>query len=366
MPRILHLIPTFSGGGAERQLSLLAAEQGKRGWDVHIGIRRGGVHAETLCSLSGVVVHLLGDHRGLNPLLFVSVHKLIKRIKPDVIQTWLPQMDIVGGIGALWNSIPWIISERASGKAYLGFRYQIRIRRYLARYADAIVANSRHGVKYWRELLPANSRIFQVANAVDIEVIRSAPPSVIDSKSSKVCTKNLLIVGRLAPEKAVDIVIQAISMDSIKKSVGAWIIGEGPLRADIENKIREACLGDRVLLFSYRQDWWGLLKSATALVSMSRFEGQPNVVLEAMAAGCPVIVSDIPEHREILDEDSAIFVQPENPAELAKAIEMLLSKPDAALYRAERAFNHVSGMTIKSTANEYESIFEKVLSGVNK
>lgn len=366
MSRILHLIPTFSGGGAERQLSLLAAEQDKRGWDVHIGIRRGGVHAESLHSSSGVVVHLLGDHRGLNPLLFASANKLIKQIRPDVIQTWLPQMDIVGGIGALWNSVPWIISERASGKAYLGFRYQILIRRYLARHADAIVANSRHGVKYWRETLPANACIFQVANAVDVEAVRSAPLLAIDSIDSKVCNKNLLVVGRLAPEKAVDIVIRAISMDSIKKSVGAWIIGEGPLRADIENEIKESCLGDRVSLFSYRQDWWGLLRSAAALVSMSRFEGQPNVVLEAMAAGCPVIVSDIPEHREILDEDSAIFVQPENPAELAKAIKMLLIEPDAALYRAERAFSRVSGMTIKSTANEYEGILEKVLSEVNK
>ena len=364
MPRILHIIPTLSGGGAERQLSQLAVEQTRRGWDVHIGIRRGGIHAESLHS-NGVTVHLMGDHRGINPLLLNSANKLIKQIRPDVIQTWLPQMDIVGGIGALWNGIPWIVSERASKKAYLGYRLQIWLRRYLARYAEAIVANSQSGVGYWRELLPAEARVFRVANAVDVDAIRKVPLATIDSSTLKDCKTRLLVVGRLAPEKGLDTVVKAICADSSMHSVGVCIIGEGPMRRDIEGMIREMGLNDRVSLSSYRPDWWGLLRSATALVSMSRFEGQPNVVLEAMAAGCPVIVSDIPEHREILDEESAIFVQPDSPSALAKAIDSLVTQPDAARSRAECAFGRVERMTIQSTASEYENIIKKVLSGVN-
>jgi glycosyltransferase involved in cell wall biosynthesis len=355
--KILHLIPTLEGGGAERQLTMLALEQAKRGWDVHIGIRRGGVHANSL-NTSHVFVHQLGDCKGVSPRLLLRINSLLQEIKPDLVQTWLPQMDIVGGIAALWNTVPWVVSERTSRLSYKGICMNSWVRKPLVRYATAVVANSSNGVAYWRGVLPIDACVFQVANAVDMVAIRNAAYS--ESASFSRYKQNILVVGRLVPEKAVDIVIKAISLLPSTLDVGFLIMGEGPLREEIEAGIKDAGVDGRVFLSSYRQDWWGLLKSASALVSMSRVEGQPNVVLEAMAAGCPLIVSDIPEHREILSDDSASFVPVNDSVELAASIKNLLSDPDAARKRAEQARSYADGLTIQLAADAYESVYTKV------
>jgi glycosyltransferase involved in cell wall biosynthesis len=359
---ILHLIPTLEGGGTERQLSMLATEQAKRGWCVNVGIRRGGVYEKSLRD-SGVMVYLLGDHKGINPKLLVRISALVKHCKPDIIQTWLPQMDIVGGIVALWNSVPWIASERANGFYSQDFKFQFWVRRCLVSFASGVVANSANGAAYWREMLPAGVLVFQVANAVDVANIRNAVSVSSKASNSNDGLRDILVVGRLSPEKSFGTIIQAVYLVPEKHDIRVSIVGDGPLREVIEVSIREAGLNERISVYPFRPDWWGLLNNASALVSMSRFEGHPNVLLETMAAGCPLIVSDIPAHREFLDEKSAIMVAQDNPAMLAEAIISILSDPVSARQRAERASISVAGSKIQLTADAYEIIYEKVISG---
>lgn len=359
--KMLHLIPSLEGGGAERQLVMLAVEQAKRGWDVHIGLRRSGVHANLLLN-SNVVVHQLGDLRGASIKLFVRIQSLIRALKPDLVQTWLPQMDVVGGAAALYCSAPWVVSERTSRLAYQKKRFYCWVRVCLVRHANAVVANSLSGACYWRELLPADALISQIPNAVDVAAIRSVASATNSERLNSKPGENIfLVVGRLTNEKAIEIIVKAVPLIPITSRV--LIIGEGPLREEIKCSIRNAGVEDRVSLSPYKSAWWGLMKGACALVSMSRIEGQPNVVLEAMVAGCPLIVSDIPEHREILDERSAILVPPENPSALAAAMISLMAEPELARQRAECASDCVDHLTVQRAADAYQSIYEKVLSG---
>src|SRR3954454_15474409 len=96
MITILHAIPTLGGGGAERQLCMLASEQARRGACVHVGIRRGGVH-EPVLKKCGVHIHELGNARSINPRLLLALARTIAKVTPTIVQTWLPQMDVVGG-----------------------------------------------------------------------------------------------------------------------------------------------------------------------------------------------------------------------------------------------------------------------------
>jgi glycosyltransferase involved in cell wall biosynthesis len=365
MSRILYLIPTLEGGGAERQLSMLAVEMVRRGWVVHVGIRRGGVYEKSLRDC-GVILYFLGDHKGINLQLLMRINALIKQIKPDVMQTWLPQMDIVGGIAALWNSVPWIMSERSNGFFFHRFKFQSWARCSLARYASGIVANSSNGVAYWREILSTDACIFRVANIVDVAAIRSTVPVSSGPLNSNEDMRMVLVVGRLVSTKALNIIIQGVRLVPVIYDVRVLIIGEGPLREEIELGIREAGLNDRISLYPFRADWWGLLKNASALISMSRFEGHPNVVLETMAAECPLIVSDIPAHREFLNEDLAIIVPQDNAAMLAEAIISIITEPVAARQRAERASIRVAGLTPQLAADAYESVYEEAISGMGK
>src|SRR6185312_13629982 len=118
------------------------------------------------------------------------------------------------------------------------------------------------------------------------------------------------------------------------------MIGDGPLSASVRAE-------------PFRADWWGHLLTAEVFASTSRVEGQPNTVLEAMAAGCPLVVTDLPAHREILDERSARFVPPDDPAALARALREVLADRVSARERARIASTRIEIHTLARTADAY-------------
>lgn len=356
MVSILHLIPTLEGGGAERQLASLAIEQARDGMDVHIGLRRGGVHAKSLEG-SNVKLHFLDDRPSVDPRLFLSVKRLIARVRPSIIQTWLVSMDIVGGLAARGSCIPWILSERTSSDFYRTLGLIGTIRALIARRAEAIVSNSEGGRDYWAHAIPKShaNKLHVVRNALDIELIRATPAA-----DETFVEQVLLVVGRFSPEKATDVIVDGIAKAE-SPSFKAVFIGEGPLRSDIEQMLDVHRLHEKVTLRPYQPDWWGWLKTADVLVSMSRFEGNPNVALEAMAAGCPVILSDIAAHREIADHSSAVLVPMDDADALAKAIRETLYNRDAAKYRAAVAQERSGAMTFQVAAANYRKIYDGLI-----
>jgi glycosyltransferase involved in cell wall biosynthesis len=361
MLKVLHLIPTLEGGGAERQLAMLAVEQSSLGHEVHIALRRSnGVYME-LMSSSRVEIHLLGDLRSINPLLFLRISALMSRLKPDVVQTWLPQMDVTGGAVAIWNSVPLVLTERASKLAFDSSCLLTWLRKQIGRRAKAVVANSATGAGYWQSVLPKNTILCTIPNAIDVVSIQNAPP--VSRELTQIDKKVILIVGRLSHQKAVEIVLKAISLLTERGGIRVLIMGDGPLRVELEELIEALNIVDSVVMLPFQLGWWGWLKSADALISMSRYEGNPNVVLEAMVAGCPLIVSDIPEHREILTDESASFVPVENSMELAVTIEKLFADPESARKKSELAKKFVGSLTMQRAADAYANVYASVIRG---
>jgi glycosyltransferase involved in cell wall biosynthesis len=359
MRKILHLIPTLEGGGAERQLAMLAVEQSSNGNEVHIALRRSnGVYMDLLRNTQ-VKMHLLGDLKSINPLMFLRICSLMRRLNPDVVQTWLPQMDVTGGAVALWNSIPLVVTERASKLAFDRFNLLTWLRKQVGRCANAVVANSVTGAGYWQSILPKETILNTIPNAVDIRAIQNFAP--VSNEVTQNSQKIILVVGRLSRQKAVEIVLNAISLISERGGIRVIIMGDGPLRFELEELIDALKIGNNVVMLPFQLGWWGWLKNADALISMSRYEGNPNVVIEAMAAGCPLIVSDIPEHREILTDESAYFVPVENSIELAAAIEKLFGNPDLAHMKSELATKLVASLTIRSVADAYEDVYASMI-----
>lgn len=358
MVSILHVIPTLEGGGAERQLSLLATEQVRRGLDVHAAIRRGGVYLQAMRD-GGVQLHELGNFRSINPRLFFAIRRTLKSVEPAIVQTWLPQMDILGGLAALQSGAAWIVSERTSKEYYAQIPFVAWLRLLLGRFASAIVANSEGGRNYWRETARRPVKLATVRNALDFGRIQGAVPLAAESFSGPL----LLIVGRFIREKASEVVIRAIGNFAGGGSINFMMIGEGPEGPAIEREIEAASLSARIKILPYRPDWWRWLKMADGLISMSRYEGNPNVVLEAMAGGCPVILSDISAHREIADASSALLVPLDDVQALSTAVSELLCNKKAALQRAECASARVGSMTIKAMTDAYDAIYKDVLNG---
>lgn len=304
---------------------MLASEQAARGWDVHLALRRGGPYRALIDPR--VSLHWLGDHDRAHPRLAYALVRLLRRVRPELVQTWLPQMDLVAGAVATSLRVPWVMTERSSAAAYP--RHLAVLRRVVARGAAAAVANSRAGAAMW----PGAAVI---ANAVDLAAVRAARP---------LARSQVLWVGRLVPEKAPDVMIAASAGLEVR------MIGDGPPPG-----------GMRVEPF--RLDWWGHLHTADVFASTSRIEGQPNTVLEAMAAGCPLVVTDLPAHREILDDRSARFVPADDPPAFALALREVLRDRDSARERARVASQRIELHSLARTADAYEAVYARVLARV--
>lgn len=357
--RILHCIPSMGGGGAERQLVYLADEMMLRGWEVHVALLHDGPNLKYLHETK-VIIHKIFGLGNYDPRILFQLFKIVRAIKPDLIQVWLLQMEIIGGLTALRLGIPWIFSERASAFAYpITIKNVIRI--YFASRADAIVSNSWQGDQYWKKKLDSKSLRYVIPNAIPFEKIEAASSVLEKINRIRPDSRFLLFIGRLDKQKNPKILLKALSEVMKQFELSAVLCGDGPLRAELEREVEKYGLNDRVALPGYVPEVWGLLKCASLFVSVSLFEGQPNTVLEAIACGCPLVVSDIPEHREFLDEKTALLINPHDSQAIAEAIANVLLRPEDALRRAENARLLAEQWSVAAIAQRYEQMYLQVL-----
>jgi glycosyltransferase involved in cell wall biosynthesis len=175
----------------------------------------------------------------------------------------------------------------------------------------------------------------------------------------------VLFAGRLVdPQKNIPRLLQAL--DEVlrrEEDVVAVLCGEGPLRVQMESSIGRSSGSKRIRLLGFADNLWNWMRRADVLVSVSRFEGNPNVVLEAMAVGCPLVVSDIPEHREILDEVTARFCSVDSASDMASAIVDTLNAPLEARKRADAARKRAADWSLEKSAHRYLEIYKLVAQG---
>jgi len=361
--RILHITSHASGGGAEAHMGYLAGRSARRGYDVHVAYLHPGPSGPAQPG-PRLTFHRLGPRRNHDPRLLWDLLRLARRVRPDVIHTWTPQMDVLGGLVARLTAIPWILSEQTSVPAWpIAWKNVLRTR--VAKRAHAIIANSSEGCDLWAKTCPAVPRYF-VPNGIPLDRIeRCGPADNAPDSDSLRNARRILYAGRLVPLKNVASLLDAVAL--LRRITPAHLVlcGDGPQRAELEGRARELNITEQVRFLGHvePETVWAHMKRAAVFVNLSRFEGCPNAVQEAMACRCPLLLSDIPAHRELASPDAAIFVDGSSPPAIARALERILGDPDAARQRARAAYTMVLGFSIESMVEKYEDLYDGVVAG---
>jgi len=363
--RILHCIPSFAGGGAERQCVQLCAELSLEGHEVHLAyVMPGSTDYLNRLESTNVRLHQLGTGRDMNPyraqkspLVLWRLYRLVRRLRPDIVQSWNRPMDTIVGLVACVRRINWVLSERNAGDLYTDQREKLRV--WLAHGASAVVANSPGGAVYWKNRLggvPSHipNMVYHDALIGDRE---PAPwPQAFAPR------RTIVYAGRFEPQKNIPIMLQGLRLAMSQCEVWAILCGTGDLLQQAQQEVSRWPHAPRVHFAGFVPKPWQLMKQAGGLILVSRCEGHPNTVTEAMVVRCPVLVSDIPAHRAILDDKSALFVPTDQPHAVAEGIRRLLDEPQASTARADRAFDASQAWRPKQVVQKYERLYHGILS----
>lgn len=326
---------------------------------MHIGVTREGQgrDLDRLCE-RGVRLHFVETRTATDARAVLDIRRLLAEIRPHVIQTWLARMEIWGGLAAMTARIPWILSERSSWHDH-GLRAVTR--QQIAARATAIVANSEAGALHWRQRRAPHQQIHVVPNGVPLEAVDAVSPMPRAELGVGVDDELLVYVGRLAEQKNVPLLMQVI-IESIARRprLHAVICGIGPLTAAARELAMRSPFAARIHFRGFVDDVWRVMKTADVFLSTSQIEGCPNTVMEAMACGCPMVLSNIPQHREFVSDDVAELFPTTSPAMAVDAIERTLADRPAAAARAARARDACASFSVASMARHYYQIYGSI------
>ena len=217
--------------------------------------------------------------------------QLFKSHPPRLAQTFLFHANVVGAAAARRAGIaPVVAGIRVADRRS---RLRLRAERYLTRSVARYVCVSESVAQFSRTeaKLPA-AKLTVIPNGVDITTYREAVPLDLTTLGVAAGRRVLTYIGRLDPQKGiVSLVRSATTLLSQLPNHDLLLVGEGQQRSHIESLLDELKLRDRVHLIGYRKDVPQILAASDLLVCPSEFEGMPNVVLEAMAAGKPVVAT---------------------------------------------------------------------------
>ncbi|MBK8006874.1 MAG: glycosyltransferase [Gemmatimonadetes bacterium] len=232
--RLLHCIPTLGLGGAERQVACLTEAFTRAGHEAHLALLRPAGAYEARLRAAGVTLHVLRYASHHDPRIYAQLATLARRLQPAVVQTWLPLMDIAGGLAALRAGVPWVLSERNSAPGYPP-TLKNRARRWLGRRADAVVANSTAGLDYWRATGSEPRALRLIPNAIPRDEIDAAPAVELAAAGVPADPgRSWSTWGDLEESKNLAQLVEALALPALRGQVTAVCCGAGPAREAIE------------------------------------------------------------------------------------------------------------------------------------
>ena len=330
--KLLHVIGDSRFGGAGRIILRLGQTAQAEGWDVDILTtdpvfqRAAKQHGLGLANWDVVrrEIRPLWDLAGL-----VRLRNFLRRERYDIVHTHTSKGGFVGRLAARLANVPVIVHtahgfafhERSPRSTSLFFSALERI---ASRWCDRIVSVSEFHRRWALELGMCKPReILAIPNGIADLPNPTVPPAELRRRLGAT-DRDLVILSmaRLAPDKGLEYLITAASLLlRTERQFRIVIAGDGPVRARLEELTRNLGVADRVNFLGFREDVSDLLAACDLVVLPSLREGLSIALLEAMAAGKPIIATSIGSHRELVCQaEIARLVAPADAVALCEAI----------------------------------------------
>ena len=351
-------------GGTEKQVVLLARGLSDRGIDTRVlTMFEGGPREQALRDVGVPLCHLgfsrLHPGAGVagNLAAFARLVRLLRREQPDVLHSFLLHSYLTAAPAARLARVPVLVAGRRSlGDFKQDRRMVLRLERLATRGTDLLIANARAVAEDTRERerVPAE-KISVVYNGLPDDAFTARPPARIDTGHPV-----LLCVANLKAYKGHQYLLQAAArLRAGGRPCTLVLAGDGGERPALERQARELNLDVRFL--GACTDVGPLFTRADVVVLPSLHEGMSNAVMEAMAAGRPVVATAVGGTPELL-RGRGILVPPGDPAALASAIGALLADPGrrASLGAVARCWSRAH-LGVDSMVDEHVRIYSDLL-----
>ena len=365
--RISFLITELDPGGAERALVSIATGLDRSRWEPRvISLSHRGPLAEPL-EKAGIPVTALGVGRVRSPAgiwrATVGLTRCLKAQQPAVLQTFLFHANIAGRLAARRAGVKAVVSGiRVAEKRG---RWRLSIDRWTDRFVDRHVCVSQSVADFSiRESgLPASKTVV-IPNGVDLETSANAPASDLSPFGIPPGARTVLSVGRLDEQKnPLGLLRSFAAMADSHPHAHLLFVGLGPQESMLRTAIGNLHLESRVHLAGWQSDIPGIMRACDLFVLASKWEGMPNVLLEAGAAAIPVISTRVEGVEEIITSgDCGVLVGISREDELAAAMSHSLTDRQAAAQRSRELQSIISKhFTWKSVVDSYSALYESLL-----
>jgi glycosyltransferase involved in cell wall biosynthesis len=370
MPVVLVVINDLATGGAQRVAAGQAIGLAAAGYDVHVASLERVADGALLddCRREGVPVHPLRSAREPQVGAVVRLQSLLARLRPAVVHTHLAYAGVMGRTCARLARVPGLVSTQhnlSDWEERAGEPLRALDRRTL-RWCDAVVAASnaiRQAVVRRDPVLAARTRV--IHNGVDLEVfeVRDANRRTLARASFGFDSRHCVIgaVSRLDPRKGIDTLVEAFSAAiAVRPEARLLIVGGGPERAALEAAVCAKGLEAVVRFTGERRDVAGCLAAMDVFAAPSRTEGLGLALIEAMAAGLPVLGSRVGGIPEVVDDGHSGWLLPvDDTGAWRDALVRIAASPSTrialgveARRRARRFSNNVSNHALAELYDE--------------
>ncbi|WP_340371771.1 glycosyltransferase [Peribacillus sp. FSL E2-0218] len=361
--KILHIIPDFGTGGAEKLVLDLLSNYDKSKFTMAVLslYNKSDTIYEKQLEKIGVEVFYLGKKPGVDISMIYKIFKLFKKYKPNVIHThrYVVRYTLIPSVlQCVPIRIHTVHNVAEKELDQIGIKIQNIAYRFFSYIPVAISKSVRKSIT---ELYKINSDIPLINNGIDIQ--KYSFKGIKKDRDSI----NLIHIGRFSPQKNHDFLINVFSRVATEKSnVRLRLVGDGELRKQIEDKVILMGIVDRVEFLGIREDIPNLLAESDIFLMSSNWEGLPLTILEAMASGLPIIATEVGGIPDVAKHNSnAILVPRENKDLFYKAVVSLIDDINLRNSMSEKSFLLSREFDIRVAEKQYEELYVKKCEEMN-